>query len=389
MNTSDKPADIANLKSEFYRELLSIADWWVTHTVDHAHGGFHGEVDGLNSVVSGANKGIILNARILWFFSEVALTTTDEINNDLYHDCATRAYQYILQHFLDKVYGGVYWEVDVSGKPINTRKQVYAQAFTIYALSAYFKLARSREVLDHALRIFKLLESKAVDQLNEGYLEAFASDWSPIEDMRLSPRDLNYPKSQNTHLHVLEAYTALHDVQPVAAVKSALRYNLQLFDRFMINRDNHHLRMFMDMQWRDHSPGFTYGHDIEAVWLIGKALASLGDTQYTSILMPTLLKVAEVTAKEALADNGQLWNAYDFATKCIDKSSMWWVQAEALVGFLFAYTETKEAQFFSAAKNVWQFIKQHQIDRVNGEWFWLADNALTNGQAHLVEVPLS
>ncbi|HVY21831.1 MAG TPA: AGE family epimerase/isomerase [Steroidobacteraceae bacterium] len=382
MDRSNQAANIAALKIEFHKELLSIADWWSVHAVDHTYGGFHGEVDARNNAVSNANKGIILNARILWFFSETALHTTGEANNTRYRECATRAYEYIIQHFLDTEYGGMYWEMDVNGRPVNTRKQVYAQAFTIYALSAYFKLNHDREALDHALQLFKLLESRAIDDRDQGYLEAFARDWSPVDDWRLSNIDLNYPKSQNTHLHVLEAYTALHDVYPVTEVKAALRYSIQMFDRFMINRDNHHLRMFMDMQWKDFSPGYTYGHDIEAAWLIARALESLGDAEYTGKLIPTLLKVVEVTTKEALADNGQLWNAYDFETKSIDKSSMWWVQAEALVGFLFAYVKTHDGRYFVAAEGIWQFIKQHQIDHVNGEWFWLADNGKTEGKEH-------
>ena len=382
MNLPNLPTRIAELKDEFHTELLSIADWWVTHTIDHVHGGFFGEVDVRNNAISNSNKGIILNARILWFFSEAALHTESAPNNAIYRDCATRAYHYIIQYFFDKDNGGVYWELDASGNPVNTRKQVYAQAFTIYALSAYYRMVRRREVLDNALRLFKLLESKAVDRKDEGYLEAFAQDWSPIDDMRLSSVDLNYPKSQNTHLHVLEAYTAFHNVHPVAEVKAALRYNIEIFDRFMINRDNHHLRMFMDMQWKDYSTGYTYGHDIEAAWLIAKALESLNDPSYTATLLPTLLKVAEVTFNEAIAEDGRLLNAYSFESKSIDASSMWWVQAEALVGFLFAYTETQDSKYLDAATGIWNFIKQHQIDRVNGEWFWLADNDQTDHKEH-------
>lgn len=382
MNTTHQLASIADLKKEFRKELLSIADWWATCAIDTTHGGFHGEVDVHNNAVINANKGIILNARILWFFSEAALHTAGEPHNRLYCDCATRAYDYIIQHFFDKEHGGVYWEVDVFGKPINTRKQVYAQAFIIYALSSYFRLTQNQDALSHALSCFKLIETKAIDHEYEGYLEAFAHDWTAIDDWRLSTLDLNHPKSQNTHLHVLEAYTVLHDIHPTQETKSALRYSIQMFDRYMINHDNHHLRMFMDMQWNDHSPGYTYGHDIEAAWLIAQALESLGDTQYTASLKPTLLRVAEVTLNEAIADNGQLLNAYSFESKLVDSSSHWWVQAEALVGFLFAYAETQDSRYFNAAQGIWQFIKQHQIDQVNGEWFWLADNGKTDNKDH-------
>lgn len=382
MNDQILSINLAALKTEFDRELLSIADWWVANTIDREQGGFYGEVDTSNNPVKQANKGIILNARILWFFSEASRATVGTANSQIYRDCATRAFNYIVEYFFDKQHGGVYWEVDAAGGPVNTRKQVYAQAFTIYALCAYYQLTKNQQALDHALSCFELLEAKAVDRKDNGYLEAFARDWSPIEDMRLSTLDLNYPKSQNTHLHVMEAYTTLHQVHPTPVTSAALRYNIDMFDRYMINRDNHHLRMFMDMQWNDFSPGFTYGHDIEAVWLIAKALASLGDKAYESELMPTLVRIAEITLEEAVDDNGQLLNSYNFESKSVDTSSHWWVQAEALVGFLFAYAETHDERYFSAANGIWQFIKQHQIDQVNGEWFWLADNAKTAGEEH-------
>ena len=382
MNIENRLSSVAALKSEFREQLLSIADWWATNTIDHDNGGFYGEVDVRNVAARSANKGIILNSRILWFFSEVAQETIDTKNHQTYIECATRAYHYIVAHFIDTDYGGVYWELDSQGQPISTKKQVYAHAFSIYALCAYFKLTQDQQALSHALNCFDLLEAKAVDRHQLGYLEAFARDWSAIDDWRLSDVDLNYPKSQNTHLHVLEAYTSLYSVHPTLQIKAALRYNIELFDKYMINRDNHHLRMFMDMQWKDYSPGFTYGHDIEASWLLAKALEALGDSEYAQRLSPTLIKIAEVTLNEAVGEQGQVLNSYDYASQQQSIEAVWWVQAEALVGFLFAFVSSRDDKYFSAAENLWGFIKQHQIDHDRGEWFWLADDALSNGEQH-------
>ena len=366
------------LQKEFRDELRAIADWWVAHTIDHEHDGFYGEVGVDNAPVKNAGKGIILNTRILWFFSEVAM----EIDNPTYRECAERAYNYLVKYFFDTEHGGVYWELDAAGNPVNTKKQVYAQAFSIYALGAYYQLTQDPQALAHAMSCFELLEAKAVDRERDGYLEAFTRSWGAIEDLRLSEVDLNYPKSQNTHLHVMEAYTRLHVIQPAPAVKAALRYNIELFDKYMINRSNHHLRMFLDMDWKDFSPGFTYGHDIEASWLIAKALESLGDKRYAEQLTPTLIKIAEVTLNEAIGVHGQVMNSYDYATKQVNAESVWWVQAEALVGFLYAYVTTHEARYFTAAENVWAFTKEQQIDRKNGEWFWLAEITNSNAEPH-------
>lgn len=368
MNAASFPVRIASLQQEFRQELIAIADWWATHTVDLEQGGFYGEVDADNKPVKQASKGIILNARILWFFSEVA----QEVDSPVYRRCAIRAYDYLMAHFFDKEKGGVYWELDAAAVPINTKKQVYAQAFTIYALCAYYQLTGDAQALARALECFNLVEQYAIDREHEGYLEAFTRDWGVIEDLRLSEKDLNYPKSQNTHLHILEAYTTLYQAHPSAEVKAALEYNIQMFDKYMIDRNTHHLRMFMDLEWNDFSPGYTYGHDIEASWLIAKALESLGDNEYLGKLTPTLVKIAQVTVNEAIGEQGQVIDSYDFATRKINPDTVWWVQAEALVGFLYAYTTTGEEQYYSAAENMWQFIKTYQIDQQKGEWFWLS-----------------
>lgn len=376
MNVASLPSHFAGLQLEFRQELIAIADWWLKNTVDNEQGGFYGEVAADNVPVKDASKGIILNSRILWFFSEAAR----ELQADEYRQAAQRAYDYIVTYFFDKEHGGVYWELDAQGNPINTKKQVYAQAFTIYALTAYYQLTQDEQALAQALACFELLESKTIDREREGYLEAFTREWGVIEDVRLSDKDLNFPKSQNTHLHILEAYTTLNKIHPTSEIAAALRYNIELFDKYMIDKDTYHLRMFLDNDWKDHSPGFTYGHDVEASWLIAKALESLGDDAYTEALMPTLIKITEVTLTEGMGANHYVIDAYDFASKMHLPDIVWWVQAEALVGFLFAYSETKETKYLSAAETIWEFIKKFQVDKKNGEWFWLAniDNVQTN-----------
>lgn len=374
MNAASSPSHLSGLQLEFGQELIAIANWWLENSIDREFGGFYGEVSADNVPVKNASKGIILNARILWFFSEAALElgALTEPKGIECRQAAKRAYDYIINHFFDAEYGGVYWELDAQGNPLNTKKQVYAQAFTIYALTAYYQLTKDDQVLANALDCFELLETKTIDREREGYLEAFTRTWGTMDDLRLSEKDLNFPKSQNTHLHVLEAYTTLNKIHPTPEINAALRYSIELFDKYMIDKTTYHLRMFLDNNWKDHSPGFTYGHDIEASWLIAKALESLGDESYSKVLMPTLVKITETTLTEGVGAHGHVIDAYDFATKTQLPDIVWWVQAEALVGFLFAYNESHEQKYLIAAENIWEFIKQYQIDKKNGEWFWLS-----------------
>lgn len=366
-------ADLANrtdqsdLAGEFDAELRAIADWWLSNSLDQEQGGFYGEVDVHNRPVPKADKGVVLNTRILWFFSELA----GHLDEAPYTQAAARAYDYFCRHFIDREQGGVFWAVDFRGEPIDTKKQVYAQAFAIYALVAYYQLSGEQTALDRAINIFELMEKHTADRHRGGYLEAFARNWGELEDVRLSTKDLNFPKSQNTHLHVLEAYTTLHKVVPSAEIKAALRSCIGLFEDHIIDRKSHHLRMFMASDWSDHSPGYTYGHDIESSWLLAKALESLGEVDVSARLAPTVIAIADVCLAEALGERGEVLDGYDFASKRQHGERVWWVQAEALVGFLKVYALTNEQKYRSAAEKVWEFIKRYQID-VGGEWLWFS-----------------
>lgn len=364
------------LLAESQAELIRIADWWLEYSQDFTQGGFFGEVAADNSPVINANKGVILNTRILWFFSEVACLT----KSDNYKKAADRAYEYLRDYFVDQEFGGVYWELNAQGQVANSKKQIYAQAFAIYALSAYYKLTQDLKALNLAGVLFDLIEHYGIDKQHQGYLEAFTREWKPIDDLRLSDKDLNFPKSQNTHLHILEAYTSFYQVYPDPKVQQALRYNIDMFDHYMIDRNTGHLRMFMDSQWQDHSPGFTYGHDIEAAWLIGLALDVLDDHTLQQKMLPDLIKIVEINYLSARADDGHIKDGFDFSTQIENTDSVWWVQAEALVGYLYAWRWTKDDKYFLAAEAVWNFIKQHQIDSENGEWFWLSKKDEINRQ---------
>lgn len=372
------PAQLSTLVTEFESELLAIADWWATYSVDHENGGFFGEVGVDNTPVAGADKSVVLNTRILWFFSELS----GHIHKPEYRALAVRAYDYITQYFTDREQGGVFWALNAKGEPVDTKKQVYAQAFAIYALVAYYRLTGEPEALAQALRCFELLEGRTVDREKGGYLEAFTRNWEPMGDVRLSEKDLNFPKTMNTHLHVLEAYTTLYAVEHTPAVRDALAYVINCFDQHIINKEDHHLRMFMDHEWRDYSPGFTYGHDVECSWLMLKALASLDEPAVTQVLEPSILKVADVCLEEAMGEHGEMLDGYDFASSSANSERIWWVQAEALIGFLKIYSHTGEQRFLAAAQSQWDFIKKYQIDGRNGEWLWLSSLDQHSGPAH-------
>ena len=385
--------DVQILRQEM-RDVLenNILRFWLDKMQDTENGGFYGRMDGHMQLYPEAEKGAILNARILWSFSAAYRV----LGNQVYLDAATRAKDYIIEHFVDKEYGGVYWSVDYKGTPFDTKKQFYAIGFAIYGLSEYVRATGDREVLDYALDLYECIEEHALDHEHNGYIEACTREWGEIADMRLSEFDANYPKSQNTHLHIIEPYTNLlrclkdlhaqgsYDYVPVLGsvlpvgvppelllrVEGSLRNLIDIFTDKILNPETHHLDLFFEMDWtRGAGHLESYGHDIECSWLMHEAALVLGDKQVLEKVEPIVQTVAKASEKGIRPDGAMIHEA-NLDTRHVDDDLHWWVQAENVVGWLSIYQYFGDEEALQKANTCWEYIKQHLIDYDNGEWFW-------------------
>jgi mannobiose 2-epimerase len=335
------------------------------YAVDNINGGFAGKIDNENNVDYTAPKGSVLNARILWTFS----AAYNQYKNKNYLDTATSAFEYIEKHFFDKEFGGVFWTVDATGNMLTSKKQLYAQAFCIYGLSEYYVTSQNKQALNTALQIFESIEEYSYDSLMKGYLEAFTREWGEPEDLRLSEKDANEKKTMNTHLHIAEAYTNLYKVHPSSLLKNKIIELLELFDRYFIDKKTHHLKLFFDEAWKEKSSVISYGHDIEAAWLLQRCAEIIEDENRIQVFKHHAVKMADAAA-EGLDKDGGTWYGFEPLTQTLTKEKHWWVQAEAMVGFFNAYQITGDEKYLQYAINNWQFIKEHIIDKKRGEWFW-------------------
>lgn len=341
----------------------NILHFWGSKMVDFENGGFYGQVDGYDQLNREADKGIILNARILWTYAAAYRVLGDHN----YRILANRAWAYLRERFFDHEKGGVYWMLDFKGNPVDQKKQIYAQAFTIYALAEYCRIQPSERALAEAIELFQFTEQYSWDPENGGYLEAFDRDWQLLEDLRLSDKDANEAKTMNTHLHVLEAYTNLYRVWPKPKLERALRKLIRLFlDRFIDAQGHFHL--FFDEHWRLRSHEVSYGHDIEGSWLLYEAAEVLGDRSLLAEVEVASLKMADA-ALEGLDKDGGLMNEGS-AQGIIDTDKHWWPQAEALVGLINARYISQDLKYLGYAERVWDFIQDKIIDHEQGEWHW-------------------
>ena len=352
------------IASELEENLLP---FWRERSVNHACGGFVGEMASDGTVHQDAPQGLILNSRLLWTFASLYRHLGD--GRDL--ELAQRAFDTLQSRFHDRENGGYFWLVDAQGQPLISSKKTYGQAFCVYALSEYSLATDEPAALDAARELFGLIERHAHDEAFGGYIEARAVDWSTAPDLRLSNKDMDVAKSMNNHLHLLEAFTTLYRAWPDSGVGSRLDELVTIFGRHIISRDegNRHLNHFFDEGWNLRSDTYTYGHDIEAAWLLCEAADVLGDDELIATVRLWAIDLARTTLAQAIDADGGL--AYEGrGGEVINPGRDWWCQAEAVVGFWHAYGLTDDPAFAEAAVRIWQFIDRHLVDRAHGEWFW-------------------
>ena len=418
---------VVTMRREMHDVLTkNILPFWTDNMQDTEHGGFYGQMTGHYQLNKEADKGAILNARILWSFSAAYRV----LKQPEYLEMATRAKEYIIEHFIDKDNGGVFWSLDHEGHPKDTKKQFYALGFALYGLSEYARATGDREALDYALQLFDCIEEHAFDHVNNGYIEACTRDWQPIADMRLSELDQNYPKSQNTHLHIIEPYAnllrtlrelqapqycayvpAIGSVIPidiavspetVTRVEGALRNLIHIFTDLILNPETDHLDLFFDMDWTRRGGNIeSYGHDIECSWLMHEAALVLGDKDLLNKVEPIVQRVARASEKGLRPDGSLIHEGLrvgdgtsgiglrvDDGTSGIglrvDDDLHWWVQAENVVGWMNIYQHFGNDDALQKGLLCWEYIKGNLIDWQHGEWYWSrrADGTLNLDDDH-------
>jgi mannobiose 2-epimerase len=356
-------------KSEFENELTgNILNFWENKVYDPQRKTFFGKISNDNKPFPDAPHSAVLMTRILWTFSS-AYRFFPKAN---YKTLADEAYRILMSNFWDNEHGGIFWNVTPEGNPVDTKKQFYAQAFFIYALSEYYRAFKNETVKQLAISMFMIMEKYAADPVFGGYIEANTSDWKKIEDQRLSPKDMNVRKSMNTHLHILEAYANLYRIWKDDGLKLKLESLLHIFLEKIINKGTYHFQLFFDENWSIRGDVDSYGHDIEGSWLLCEAAGVLGDNFLLKEVELVAVKMADVTIKEGLCENGGIF--YEKENGELKEEFHWWPQAEAVIGFFNAWQISGNEKYLELAKKSWKFIQDYIIDHKNGDWFWGVSN---------------
>ena len=353
------------LKNKAKTELINILDYWLKNTIDKENGGFIGEINHQNVINNNSEKGAVLNARILWSFSAAYAVE----KNPEYLKTAKRAFQYIKDYFFDNEFGGIFWSLQADGKPKDTKNQIYAIAFVIYGLSEFYKIFKNEDALELAQSLFYKIELYSKDYKNKGYLEAFTRDWQEIEDLRLSEKDANEKKTMNTHLHIVEAYSNLYLIWPNPKLKDSIKEILEVIALYFINKYTWHLKLFFDENWKEKEDVISYGHDIEAAWLLQWCAEAIEDVDLVRSYQKYAVEFAKST-KEGIDSDGGLWYEYEPKEQKLIAEKHWWPQAELWIGMINAWQLTQNEEFLEITEKNFEFVEKYIIDHKNGEWIW-------------------
>ncbi|MCI5713480.1 MAG: AGE family epimerase/isomerase [Lachnospiraceae bacterium] len=345
--------------------LNTIIPFW-KNLRDDEYGGYYGWLDYDLKLDKKAVKGCILNSRITWFFANAYTLLKDESLLDE----AKHGFQFMKDYCFDKENGGIFWSINYDGTPEDTTKHTYNQAFCIYALSSYYEASGDKEALKMAKDLFHIIEEKCTDEV--GYLEAFDKEFHLIENDKLSENGVIADKTMNTLLHVFEAYTELYRVDKDPEVKARIEWILDTIADKIYNPVLHRQEVFFDKNYNSILDLHSYGHDIETAWLMNRGIDVLDEEAYKKKINPIIDDLTEQIYQIA-------FDGHSLANECekgvVNTQRIWWVQAEAVIGFINGYQRhTDRKDYLNAAKAEWEFIKDYMIDKREGsEWFWETD----------------
>ena len=356
-------------KENFKREVLenlteNILPYWIEKMADN-RGGFYGRRDGYDRLDDKATKGAVLNARILWTFSAAFRV----LRKKEYLETAKKAKNFIISKFYDPEFGGIFWSLNSDGTPLDTKKQFYAIGFAIYGLSEYYRATGEEDAKEYALKLYNDIESHSLDKEKGGYLEASTREWLPISDMRLSEKDENASKTMNTHLHILEPYTNLLRIAPEnMGVRESVRNLINIFLDKIEDPVTHHLGLFFDNDWNRQDKEISYGHDIEASWLLLEAAQVLGDEGLLAKTLQHTGRIALAAYQGRCADGSMVYERH--GNGHYDNDKHWWVQAENVIGQLYQFLYHNKPGMLDKSYQSWQYIRENMVDKENGEWYW-------------------
>ncbi|WP_442265898.1 AGE family epimerase/isomerase [Tenacibaculum sp. ZS6-P6] len=341
-----------SLKEEMIAVLSEVMSFWSAKTHDFNHGGFYGKLDFYGNPIANSDKGIILNARLLWSFAKVA----NHLKTEQFSICIERSYLYIQNHFLDIIHQGYFWNVDYKGRSIKRNKKAIAQAYTLLAFTEYYLYSENEFVKNECVELFMFIEDNFYEEKCNFYLSEITCD------LKINREIINL----GTHLHLLEAYTNLYRFYKTDQLKDRIQNLFEiLMNKFL--HQNEFCELDFDKNWKSKTENISIGHNAEVPSML-LDFSKLVDEHKLQEKLVTKLENYCQLSMELIDEVGGIYMFQNVKNKNFIKEFQWWMQIETIIAFQKLYEFTKNEKYLTYLNKLFNFTKKYFIDNENGEW---------------------
>ena len=398
--SEDHTATRARIASE-QRVALGpqLFDRWYPLAIDTRFGGYFSDISKTFRLTGSQRKLIVTQARHLWTTAKAAEFFPE---HPLYRSAADHGFEFLQNVMWDQANGGFHNLLSREGELLALGggppvKEAYGNAFAIYALAAHYRLTADEDALELAKAAFHWLEAHSHDEEHGGYFRYLQPDGTP---MRAGHNGIP-PKEQDTTLHLLEAFIELIAVWPDDLLRTRLEELLQLLCGPM-NTSRGSLALYFTADWTrirlpaeqrrardfrlDH---ISFGHDIEAAFLLIQASAALGRTNDRETHAVSRRLVDHSLEHGWDEEHGGLFDgAYaeteQSACDIVFDTKTWWVAAESLNTLsLMADLYPEDHRYFDRFVAQWDYCDRYLLDHQHGGWHWQGtDHTAESAQQH-------
>lgn len=369
------------------RDVLGV---WFPRTVDSERGGFHSNFTRDWKPAPSDGKFSVFQGRMTWVAAQVAMRRPDLRGQFL--PVARHGLEYLDEVMWDRQEGGFYWGLDDAGRVtprFTDGKHLYGMSFCLYGAAAAYKATKDPKALALARRAFRWMDARAHDARHGGYFEWLTRDGrvvkptegkGTVEAIPVSGFPVGY-KSMNTHIHLLESFTELYGVWKDETLRRRLEELLSIV-RDKISVEPGALGLYFTNDWRALPGHDSYGHDVEAAYLMLEAAGALGRPKDAGTERTAKMLVDHALAYGWDETHGGFFREGTAAGEAEDRRKEWWVQFEGLNTLLLMHERygRETAAYFEAFQRQWEFIRDRQVDR---EFRGVYDTVERDGRFHL------
>ena len=356
-----------HLKEQMEHNLeTNILPFWREYMMDNVHGGFYGRVDAQRKPDLQSPKSVVLNCRILWTFCRTYALWGKDTDKMI----ADRAFDYICRYFWDETYKGVYWMVTGKGEVAEPEKRTYGQAFFLYSMAEYYRVFGNRRALELAMETFSLIE-RYLNLPGGGYRDSASRDWQKDDWVNFWVKNRTGALTLlNSNMHLFEAILTLAQVTKDPSVLQSLKQQLLFLLDTAMDWKCGHMKAAMAFDGSRLDGEINFGHDCECSYLIMEAAELLQEEK----LLQKAEKAVETIINHVLGEgldpqSGGMYYLADTQKPQVNRSKIWWVQAEGITAFIDRYQRTAKKIYLDAAVSIWNYVQTYMVNTEFGDWF--------------------